>query len=134
MKTLNKAFIVTTLCLLAAVPAYAGNPYRNDDYRERMHRLEMRIEHGIDNRELTRKEAKELQYEYRRIRSMAKEFREDGRLSRRESHRLDHAIERLNDQISQYKHNNQERHRYPKYSNEHERHDDDRSRSDSYHR
>ena len=126
MKVLTKASFATILCLLTAVPAYAGHPHRNDEYKDHLQQLERRIDRGVDSRELTRKEAKELNNEYRRIRRMAKEFREDGHLSRRERHRLDHELARLDDQINRYKHNNLERHRKPKYPYDHERHDDDR--------
>ena len=133
MKTLNKLFIAASLCLVTAVPAYADHPYRDDDLRERMHQLEMRIERGVDRHELSRRQAKELNQEYRRIRYMAKEFREDGHLSRRERHRLDHAMDQLNDQIKWYQRDHRERHHESKYPYGYDRHDD-RSEHEPYHR
>lgn len=128
MKTLSKALFVTTLSLLAVVPAYADNPYRNDNYRDEIKQLEMRIERGMDRHELTRDEARELKNEYRSLRHMYRDFHDDGRLSRKERHRLDHEIDRLNDQIKRYKHNHWQRQPKPKYQSEHqpERHDYDR--------
>jgi septal ring factor EnvC (AmiA/AmiB activator) len=133
MKTLSKAFFATTLCLLTAVPVYADHPYRNDEYRERLNRIEMRIDRAVDRNELSRKDAKVLNNEYRRIHRMAKKFRDDGRLSRRERHKLDYEIERLDDQIKWYQRKNTKHHHKPKYPYGYERHDD-RSGHESYHR
>ena len=134
MKTLSKAFFATTLCLLTAVPAYAAHPYRNDDYRERMQQLEMRIECGVDRHQLNRKDAKVLHKESRQIRRMAKEFREDGHLSRRERHRLDYEMARLNDQITRYQRNDTERYRKTNYSYGYHRPDSDRAACGSFYR
>ena len=84
MKTLTKAFFATSLCLVTAVPVYAGHYERNDGFRDRMQRQQSRIEQGIDSGELTRQEAKELKKFQRRIPHLAREFREDGYLSKRE--------------------------------------------------
>ena len=124
MKTLSKAIFITTLSLLTVVPAYAGHLSRDDDYRERLHQLEIRIDRGVGNSDLTHKQGKALKNEYRQIRRMAKEFREDGHMSRKERHRLDHVLERLNDQIKRYKHSNRERERNLKYQYQHENHGD----------
>ena len=132
MKTMTKAFFATTLCMLIAVPAYAGHSDWEHEFRERMHRQHDRIEQGVDSRELTRKEAKVLEREYLGIRTLARDFREDGRLSRRERHRLDNELDRLSSLIKEYKHNNLERHRKPKYRYGQERHEDDRGGHESY--
>ncbi len=131
MKTLTKAFFTTTLCLLVAIPAYAGHSDRYDGFRERMQQLDQRIEHGIRTHELSRKEAKELEQQQHRIHRLAREFREDGRLSRKERYRLENELDRLSDQITEYKHN---RHNKPKYRYGHERHDDDRGGNNPYNR
>ena len=123
MMTITKAFFATTLCVLIAVPAYAGHNDWNDGLRERMYQLDKRIEHGIKTHELTRKEAKELEQQQHRIHRLAREFREDGRLSRKERHKLERELDRLSDQITEYKHN---RHDRPKYRHDHERYGDDR--------
>lgn len=124
MKTMTNAIFATALSLLIVIPVYADHPYHKVSYWEQLQRLNMRIEQGIDTRELTRKEAGELKDESRRIRRMIERFRKDGLLSRKERHQLDYELDRLSDLIIRYKHNNLERHRKPKYRDSQDRHDD----------
>ena len=105
MKTLTITLLAASFGLIATVPAYAGHGHSYDRLYDRMERQQERIEHGIDSRELTRKEAKILKKQQRRIRRLAREFREDGWLSKRERRILRRKLDRASEQIRELKHN-----------------------------
>ena len=113
MKTLTKAFIATSLCLITAVPAYAGHGHgqKNERLIDRIERQQQRIEHGIENHELTRREAKVLRKEQRQIRRLFREFREDKRLSKKERRILNKKLDRASNRIWEFKHNEYARNR-----------------------
>lgn len=109
MKTLTKTLLAASFCLIATVPAYAGHGHSyghsNDRLVDRMERQHERIEDGIESSELTRKEAKILKKQQRRIRRLAREYREDGWLSKKERRLLRHKLDRSSQQIREFKHN-----------------------------
>jgi hypothetical protein len=72
-------------------------------------RQQSRIEQGIESGKLTRKEAKVLKRQQRKTRHLYREFREDGRLSKRERRELDRRLDRVSDQIWELKHNERSR-------------------------
>jgi hypothetical protein len=125
MKSVAQSVFVTSLCLLTAVPAYAGHFPREDRVIDRMERQMARIEHGIHSNELTRKEAKKLRKQQRRIRHLAMEFREDGMLSRKERRILNNKLDRASTRIWTLKHNEHKRHEEPRQRYGIHWHDDD---------
>ncbi len=108
MKTLTKTLLAASFCLIATVPAYAGHGHSNghshDRLIDRLERQHVRIEDGVESRELTRKEAKILKKQQRHIRQLAREFREDGWLSKKERRILRHKLDRSSRQIREFKH------------------------------
>ncbi len=118
MKTLTKAVITASFCLIASVPVYAGHGQANDRLFDRLERQHERIEHGIESNELTRKEAKILKRQQRRMRQLVRVYREDGRLSKKERRILRNKLDRASYTIRDLKHNNVNR-----YVNLHRRHD-----------
>lgn len=111
MKMLTKAVLATSLCLIVAVPAQAGYGHNGGRIFDRMERQQARIEHGIENGELTRKEVKKLKKQQRRIRHLAREFRDDGRLSKKERRILHNKLDKASSRIREFKHNEDVRYR-----------------------
>ncbi|MEJ2692126.1 MAG: hypothetical protein P8166_03485 [Candidatus Thiodiazotropha sp.] len=110
MKTLNKLLIAASLSLFAVAPAFAshGGGYRPPESRpilERLERQQHRIDQGVDNRQLTYKEAKLLRRQQREIRHMVRRFFKDGSLSKRERHWLNRELNLSSRQIKRFKHN-----------------------------
>jgi uncharacterized protein HemX len=109
MTRLNKTLMAITLSLAATAPAFAGHAERGDRIGERLERQQNRIEHGIENRELTRKEARVLKQQQRKIRRLAREFRDDGRLSKKERRILRAKLDRASERIWEFKHSDRSR-------------------------
>ena len=105
MKTLTKTLLAATFGLIATAPVYAGHAHNQDRLFERLERQQNRIEQGIESRELTRKEAKILKKQHRRLHRLVREFREDGRLSKRERKIMHRQLTKASRQIKEFKHN-----------------------------
>jgi len=105
MKTLTKTLLAGAFCLTASVPVYAGHGQHNAGLFDRMERQQERIEDGVQSRELTRKEAKILHKQQRRIRQLVRLYREDGRLSKKERRILENKLDRASYTIRELKHN-----------------------------
>jgi len=101
MKTLAISAITLALVAASASPAFAGHR----DLDQRRETQEQRIHHGVDTGELTRREAKQLWKEQRKIGRLAKEFKSDGRLSWREARILDECYDASSRRIHDLKHN-----------------------------
>lgn len=125
MKSLTKTIFAASICLLTAAPVYAHNDW-NGGPKDRLERQHERIEHGIDNGQLTRKEAKVLKREQRRSRHLFRDFHADGHLSKRERHKLNRHLDRVSDRIWVLKHNERSRHHKPDYRYDYEWRDDHR--------
>jgi chromosome segregation ATPase len=117
MNAIYKLVTATTLSLVITGPALADHTDRqrfcDHEWEERIdHRLDrqyQRIQRGIDQQSLTHKESKQLKRKHRKIRRLARDYREDGYLSRKEFKRLTRKLDRLSDRIWEYKHNELER-------------------------
>ena len=68
-----------------------------------------RIKRGIRSGELSRKEAKKLKRQQRRIAGLKQAFLDDGRLSRKERHILMDRLDAASERIYRLKHNDRER-------------------------
>lgn len=109
MKTLNKTLIAASLGLFAMAPAFASHgDHRSSEHRfvlERLERQQHRIDQGVENRQLTDKEAKQLRRQQREIRHMARRFFKDGSLSKRERQWLNRELNFASLQIKRFTHN-----------------------------
>ena len=121
MKALSKILIAGSLSLCAVAPAFAhqghDRPFKGDNLLERMERQQNRIDRGVMNYQLTRKEAKQLRRQQRKIRYLAWRFYGDGHLSKKERRRLQRELDKSSRKIKRLKHNDLERyvnlhHRY----------------------
>ena len=118
MKSITKILWLLPLGLVWAVPVHADSC----GLRDRMERLERRIDRGIDKGQLTRREAHRLRRERREIRALARDFRDDGYLSRRECDILAGRVHRLSRHVRKLKHNDRDRYdRYDRYDDSYRR-------------
>jgi hypothetical protein len=114
MKLMTGLVVIPLLAALST-PALADRGYR-DDYRaqhfdQRFDRQHWRIKQGVKSGELTRKEARKLRKQQRRIDRLERRFSSDGYLDRRERRVLRKKQNRASERIYRYKHN--DRYRYP---------------------
>ena len=121
MKLLTKITFATLVAGIALGPALVsahGAHGKEGRVFKRLERQHYRIENGIDSGELTRKEAKKLWRENRKIRKMTRRFREDGVLTRHERDKINDRLDRASDRIWVFKHNDWYRHdhRHRNYS------------------
>jgi len=119
MKPKAKYLLIAILTLSAATPVLAGRGHGPNNGRvvDRLERQHDRIEQGIESGELTRREARRLKRQQRKIRQLADVLYEDHGLSRRDRRLLREELDRASDRIYRLKHNDKRRHRgYPAYS------------------
>ena len=133
MKTLAKSILAGSLMFLTTFAAHAEHNDRKGDIGGRLDRQQYRIEQGIESGKLTRKEAKVLKREQRKTRHLYHEFREDGRLSKRERGELHRRLDRVSDHIWDLKHNERSRYGAPSHRYGYNWHDD-RGWSKHHHR
>jgi septal ring factor EnvC (AmiA/AmiB activator) len=120
MKTLNKTLMVVSLSLFAVAPAFASHgddrPVKQNNFEQQLERQQHRIDQGVKQHQLTRKEAKLLRSRQREIRHLAHRFYKDGYLSKRERLVLNRELSDSSRLIKRLKHNDLER-----YVNLHQR-------------
>jgi septal ring factor EnvC (AmiA/AmiB activator) len=92
--------------LSLSTAAFAAPP---PTIHERMDHMEVRIERGIKNGDLTRREAEGLRTELREIKRREQRMRDDGRLSERERVKLHEDLDRLDRHITREKRDDQKR-------------------------
>ena len=116
---------------LLAMPALADHRERDGHYghhriEQRMDRQHRRIEHGIRNGELTRREARRLRKEQRHIAKLERKFFRDGHLDGHERRTLRRELDTASDRIYRLKHNDRRRddghHRGYRDKHHHDRH------------
>lgn len=106
--------VAAAAAVLASMPA-AANAAPWQSVNERQAHLERRIERGVRNGDLTRREAVRLRQEFRDITRLEARYRyTDGRLSAWERRDLDERFDRLSHRIYAERHDSQER-RYSRY-------------------
>ena len=81
----------------------------HDSVTERQERQHHRIERGIQNGQLTRREARKLYKKHDRLISLERRYRRDGYLGRKERNKLHDRLDHFSDRIYRLKHNNRER-------------------------
>lgn len=121
-----KILFITPLLGILAMPVLADHDHGYSKIDRRLDRQSERIEQGIDSGELTRKEAKVLWKQHRRITKAKRKFVDDGDLSRKERRTLKRKLEKASDKIYALKHNDRSRRNYTKHRTHH--HDTDYSR------
>jgi hypothetical protein len=122
-----QTLMIAALALFAAAPVFAGHGHGDDDrhprhaqrhhgdgyrvaeVRNRLGFQRTRIERGIDNGSLTHKEERKLRKQQHEIRHLARDFREDGYLSRKEHRILTGKLDKASDRIWRLKHNDADR-------------------------
>jgi len=110
MKIIAKTLLASSLCIFMAVPAHAGSRHHDGRLMDRMERQHERIESGVESGALNRKEARKLKKQQHKTRSMARQFREDGVLSKEERRILNRRLDKRSDRIWEFKHNDRYRH------------------------
>jgi ribosomal protein L19E len=114
MKNVRATLIAVSLSLSMATSSYAGHSHREQycDHENKVEKIEKgldrqyyRIERGVDRDRLTHKEAKKLKKRLRKIRRLAREYREDGYLSRNEYKHLTRELDKNSRLIKEYMHN-----------------------------
>jgi len=144
--------LIATLALLAAAPVFAKHGgydayechqdhYRGHSHdhegdsrhsqrakqiRKRMARQSWRIDAGIDDGSLTRKEARKLHKQQDKIRHLARKFKRDGYITRKEHRILIGKLDRAGDRIYRLKHNDLYRLRHH-HGERHEKYDSKRT-------
>jgi len=116
-----KTLMIAAFALFATSQVFAAHGHRHvnghrydDGYRveklhNRLQRQFTRIEHGIENGSLTRKEERKLFKQQRRIRRLAREFHDDGYLSQKEHRVLQRKLDKASNRIRRFKHNDANR-------------------------
>lgn len=97
------AAVLAAAALLTSVPAFADSIDRREYNQER------RIHQGVRSGQLTREEARRLETEQARIRHMEANAERDGRVTRHERARIDHAQDAASRHIYREKHDGQSR-------------------------
>lgn len=115
MKTYKSILAAAALLGILITPAMAGHGHKYHKINKQIDRQFERIEHGIDNGQLTRKEARKLKKQNRRITHLFDEFLDDGYLSHKERDILKFKLSKASDKIYAFKHNDQ-------YRGKHKRH------------
>ena len=112
MKLFNTLVTIPLACLLA-MPVYAHHPDEGySRYDKRVERQQSRIRQGVKSGELTRKEAKQLRQQQKKIAKLAHKFNRDGYLSKHERKKLEKKQDKASNRIYRLKHNDQhKRHR-----------------------
>ena len=105
MKILKTLWLIPVLGLLPVMPSLAHGDVSQDRLERRIERQHMRIKQGVNNGELTRREAKRLRKEHRRIKHLKRNYLSDGRLNHRERHSLENKLDRASKHIYRMKHN-----------------------------
>lgn len=108
MKTLTKAIALGSIAVLTALPLHAGQRGHGGGIDNRLDRQHNRIEQGIDSGELTRREARKLLKQNRRLTRLTRELRDDG-LTRKERRHLQAKLDRASERIYVLKHNDKRR-------------------------
>ena len=118
MKRAAKTLLIASLCLFAVAPAFAGHGHGHGRVFDRLDRQHSRIENGIDSGQLTRREARILKKQHRRISRLAHEFYEDDHLSKRERRTLRRKLNYASECIHDFRHNDE----YRRYGHRPHRH------------
>jgi len=103
--------------LMLAAPAVMADR-DGSRFEHRADRQQARIEHGVRNGSLTRKEAKILRRDQRELARMERRFAKDGRLDKHERKVLKREYRDASQRIRHFKHDDDYRHKH-KYTYKH---------------
>ncbi|MGB2941477.1 MAG: hypothetical protein WBB04_03320 [Candidatus Macondimonas sp.] len=108
MFTVRSLVVTTLLLILGASPAWAGS----DDTHRADHRESQqmdRIEQGVRQGDLTKREAQELLTQQRHIQNYEEHIKEDGKVTLRERMQLEQKQDKANRRIAEEKNDAQRR-------------------------
>lgn len=125
----RQLFWTIPLLGMFALPAiahdYDDHGRHDNRFEQRLDRQHWRIKQGIRSGELTRKEAKRLRRQQRRIDKLEHKFSRDGHIDRYERRVLRSKLDDASQRIYRFKHNDRYRGRYnDRHHRSHRRHDD----------
>ena len=109
MKNIPRTLLVTSLCLMAALPVHAGRIHEDDRLMNRIERQHDRIEHGIRSGALDHREVRKLRKDKRRIHRLVRQFYEDDVLTKKERRILRNQLDHRSNRIWKLKHNDRDR-------------------------
>ena len=132
MNNVEKTLLATAVCLFTALPVYADHGHGQSRLLDRLDRQHERIEQGVKSGALTHKEVRVLKRKQRKIRHLARHFREDGNLSKKERRILRRKLDRASDHIWELKHNDVYRYAHRDRHHEYAHHWDDDSAASIY--
>jgi len=119
---ISKALLIAPMLGLLAMPVLASHDSGYSKFDRRLDRQSERIEQGVQSGELTRKEAKVLWKQHRKITKAKDKFLRDGDISRKERRVMKNKLDKASDTIYALKHNDKTRghgsqHRSGKHGN-----------------
>jgi len=104
MKKIMFAFMFAVMLFGTVAIGYAEREDFRGGIRTRIQDAKQKIEQGIENRSLTRREAKKLTKELDGILHKIDRMKEDGKISQRERERINRDLDRLDRDIAKEKH------------------------------
>src|ERR1700690_589883 len=111
MKKVTFALMFVVMLFSMVAIGYAEREDFREGIRTRIHDAKQRIDQGIDNKSLTRREAKKLNRELDGILHKIDRMKEDGKLSQRDREKINHDLDRLDSDIAKEKHDDDHGHR-----------------------
>ena len=108
MFTVRSPVMATLLLILGASPAWAGS---DDTYRADRRESQQidRIEQGVRQGDLTKREAEELLTQQRHVKNYEEQIKEDGKVTLRERMQLEQKQDKANRRIAEEKNDAQRR-------------------------
>jgi peptidoglycan hydrolase CwlO-like protein len=111
MKKVMFALMFAVMLFSMVAIGYAEREDFRGGIRTRIHDAKQRIDQGIDNKSLTRREAKRLNRELDGILHKIDRMKEDGKISQRDREKINHDLDRLDRDIAKEKHDDDNGHR-----------------------
>ena len=104
---LGRIVAVAALIVAFSTPVLAEPQSPNIDKRE--HNQKERIKQGVESGQLTKKEARRLRHEQKRIKAKEEAMKSDGTLTKGERKELHQDLNKASDHIAEQKHDAQTR-------------------------
>jgi len=105
---LGRIVTVAILTLMVSVPVLADEP-ASPGINKREHRQKERIKEGVQSGQLTKKEARHLRREQKRIKAKEAAMKSDGTLTKGERKELQQDLNEASEHIAEQKHDAQTR-------------------------
>ena len=105
---LGRIITIAILTLTFALPVLADEP-ASPGINKREHRQKERIKEGVESGQLTKKEARRLRHEQKRIKAKEEVMKSDGTLTKGERKELHQDLNKASEHIAEQKHDAQTR-------------------------